>query len=1111
MNKNKTIQYRTCVPNHNVNIVGFILNTGNNNILCNKTKQIIDIRRIFSPNENGYQNTLNLFDRIFTSNKKSFVYWMFNNALDRAIMDKYESLSKMTKNDYTKLLIANLYDDISYAIVQFLLKNIDKITISKCYKIFRKYAKLLNISEYSDVFNKYISAMIPNKLIQYKKEYDVGQDIFYGLVGKIIKLPVVPTPDKLPYELIQIKKKFDTKKETNVLLELDQTAICQHNLAWDQLVGARRTNISKFPDMLYDFISQYVVKNYEDDYICRSCSTLVNLKDYVTDGSFDSEGKFVSYSVPFDVPIEDIPEYTKFKVSIRNIEKIIEKLGTVSKINTLTGTTRSTKSRIRQIVKDVVDLVLVHNVALKNVYKERSEKISAYGLNKDLSNLFVFDLDNSIFTYSTKDKDLYKPIKRNNILMYIMFFVMLEIADSQTIYMTGDKVCNYNSFIKHGMPWFNNIYIRKNNQGTLSYITNYKLLCYMIFYMSCLISKYNMWQISESDDIKKGYNPNINKIIVHTFIDFLNSIVEVYSRKKKNYIYDLIANRFFNKLNTMFNNESLLLKIKDIESKTIVKKEKTNINKNIPILLSPYEFVKFNPTNLWRKCPNPRLFPGKFGLIYDQLVINNASNCKDGKFHKWMPNKGIIKCSICNLTFDEIDMSAQLSKLIQDNYKNIIITKKYNNYCKNHKCESEEKYKKQLIEMYLTRYKNLITHEKEKNIKIDQINIDTAISLFIKQVAGIVGTELNINNMNIYLQQDIYIINHDQNGNSIDKPIIFNKIIKKENHVFFKKEVLQYSKPNMEFFYDASTLLYIGYKDKNNEYHRITPKVYLQVNYSIENRLKLLGFIHKYINITNKKNELSEIFDDKQYILKEIIADIIRNRLDNLKKIINDIRRMINIVINKFDIQKKFSEDEINEDDFLKKYIGKIDIKNNNMLFKNYNSYDYVYEDISKSINVKYDDKYIEYDEVLKYDPSGNTINSLITDNLILLINDNYKSANIVYFILDLIINIFNKYNEDAQINSELKRFEYVLNTTGMNEISAENVGETEGFYGDYQDENDTESKETKKQHDEDNEENEALDVDTMMDEDDAELRNEFEEGSGLDYEIDYLPGVNAE
>src|SRR3989304_9799328 len=103
---------------------------------------------------------------------------------------------------------------------------------------------------------------------------------------------------------------------------------------------------------------------------------------------------------------------------------------------------------------------IFHNIKMEKNYRERNEKISdMYGIGKDVTNLFIFELDNSIFVYSSKDKDYYKPIKRNNILTYILFLIVLEISDSQLYYMTGDKICNYYLFSKYGINWFSGIQI----------------------------------------------------------------------------------------------------------------------------------------------------------------------------------------------------------------------------------------------------------------------------------------------------------------------------------------------------------------------------------------------------------------------------------------------------------------------------------------------------------------------------------------------------------------------------------------------------------------------------------------------------------------------------
>ena len=59
--------------------------------------------------------------------------------------------------------------------------------------------------------------------------------------------------------------------------------------------------------------------------------------------------------------------------------------------------------------KDTMDLLLHHNNFLRKNYQPNRDKyLEKFGVNKKISNFFVFDLDNSIFIYSSKEKDFLK-------------------------------------------------------------------------------------------------------------------------------------------------------------------------------------------------------------------------------------------------------------------------------------------------------------------------------------------------------------------------------------------------------------------------------------------------------------------------------------------------------------------------------------------------------------------------------------------------------------------------------------------------------------------------------------------------------------------------------
>ncbi|AYV82366.1 MAG: hypothetical protein Homavirus37_5, partial [Homavirus sp.] len=86
---------------------------------------------------------------------------------------------------------------------------------------------------------------------------------------------------------------------------------------------------------------------------------------------------------------------------------------------------------------------------------------------------------------------------------------------------------------------------------------------------------------------------------------------------------------------------------------------------------------------------------------------------------------------------------------------------------------------------------------------------------------------------------------------------------------------------------------------------------------------------------------------------------------------------------------------------------------------------------------------------------------------------------------------------EDIMANFEIKRFKYLISSESyvydIEEKGHGLEGETEGFYGEYKDVDDEEDPDKLDKLEEDKEELDALDVDTE-----------------IDYEIDYVDGVNT-
>ena len=94
---------------------------------------------------------------------------------------------------------------------------------------------------------------------------------------------------------------------------------------------------------------------------------------------------------------------------------------------------------------------------------------------------------------------------------------------------------------------------------------------------------------------KKKLRNITNKIIIHTFIDIINSILEV--KNKKYHLYENISNKFFSKLYKLYNNEELINTLKDIDSNKMtiaskIKREKLYKNIQLPSLYEKTELVQ---------------------------------------------------------------------------------------------------------------------------------------------------------------------------------------------------------------------------------------------------------------------------------------------------------------------------------------------------------------------------------------------------------------------------------------------------------------------------------------------------------------------------------------
>lgn len=1051
--KNNIIQKRICSKNMLLNIVGFMINTSNKNLECLKNINIKNITK------NKLNNVIKLINNyIIESNKtnKSF-YFLFNPEYDKIKLDKYQEINNIdpTYEETIKLFISKIYDDILillYNNVKLKIKS-KKMNMKRAHKYIKK---INNFIPYNTFIYNELDKIIYEQYKRVKYEYDKNEDKIISN-KKTIKLPSVKFSKKEKITTLYLKKKEEKIEKKNIQLE---NVICQHNIDWINV----KKNVNNFTENIYKFVEKYAIEEKNStDIFCKSCGIMLSVKKYIFHGYYDrNDGKYKPLNLQEDSRWQTSKKYENYNLVIKNLDKNIDKICNISNIAGYIGSSSNAVNQRSSVIKNVIDLILLHNKFLRKIYTSRLEKINKnYGLNRTFSKLFFFELESSIFLYSSEETDKFKGIKFNNIIVYSLLFIILELNTNQIVNLKLDKICNYENFMKIESRLFNNLKIIINTNNKTNNINNYSVLCYCIYYFSCIISKYKLWF---SEDDRQTF---IQISCLQTIIDTLNSILEIDINKvENNFIYKIFKNKFFIKLESDYSNLDTFKILKNklkVHEKQFIKKSNNNVN-----MIKTPEFTYFKHKHIYHNFNQNDFFSNlsKNKKINNINILSSITNCNDGQFHHWNINSGKLQCSKCKVLYSDIDLKKSNYNTILRNYITLTLSKKYNknlSYDDLIKLDNQKKKQKETI------YKHFLTKESVKEEKIHKLPENNNIDLFIKNIEKNIGFNVNINGENVYTNKNIYIINYDLYGNELKKEHIFTesnvKIIK--NHSFFKKDVYHFVyNQNFNYFFNMYSLEYIGFKLYTQPFEFFNKKrLFLKINYSIEKKLSLLGYDTKYIiyNNTNKN-----IF----------VQQISENRIQKLKNIIYNINKIFSQLKNNkdfFTIYKQFKERKI-QSNFLN--ILKQPFKQNN--------YNNIFYKTDNKINIDIiHDKYINAEDIIKNDKNGNSILYYIIEQLNNIINintDSLTKTNITFFILDLINYMYNQNTINNQLtNINMIKFKKIVDNE---QIITDTTQELYGFYNEYIDE---ENKEAMTEIEQDAQESlDAIDIDeAFSDEDD--------------------------
>ena len=943
--RDKTLETRIGNDSLDINVVGVIWNPSRLPIDCFKKENILKVTDIMK-NDNGYLSFKKIIEKTFTSQNRNLYFWEFNHDKDIPNLDDYVNFNTIDKEKNIFTLLAEIYKTYSNSVEKKLLNYINSFEELNHYQldnIIRKYNKQLLDFEFDTIVKKnVINFSLVNKLISKEIIPDEVESKIPGMSGDIIKLPEIDV-EKYKKNIIIVTS---DKEEEEIDLENEKlNAICEHYVKWGDIKKFRRQS-DIYSQKMFDFIKQYVRLNDNNDYTCKSCGEYLNIPNDIVTGTFVKEkDEFLTTSIVVNEDLEKIPKYSKFMKVIRNLQKNIEKISFSSNLSFYLGSQETKKVRRKMIIKDTIDLLLIHSQYLKSQPKDRISKYSTkYGIIESYTRLFFFELKDDIFVTRSDDTDQFKPIKINNIMSYLTLMMIADLNPGQILGLKYDKIGNFYRFNLLKEQIFGKLFIRTSQKEKIRALSR-PLFCYTVYYFSAILVNNFYWQSENLNTEKKnkGFDFNTHIIIIHTLFDLLNSIAEAnIDYENQNFFYQILSMRILDKLKNVYNDNDLLERIKEESSKDFKIEGKTvkRIVKNVPFIET--NITEYDSDFETDSCTSSTTrIKTKSNSDYDS-ELNAKTNCPDGKFHEWKISNGDLVCSLCNQNYSKLNKKTTSSvedyQSVIDQLKNENIKKLLKDYCLDAqfheftsdsptvctKCKinpSTYKYTDKDIRNFekalesnndtriledLNKSKNLIESIEKEKIKSNKVikkfekryDVNTKSKLknyvddFIDRLVKILGKKPKISGEDTFIKDTYYFIDHDYLGTETKSGFkIFeneDKVIHEKNNKNLEKDVYFYKDRtrNITVYYDAKSFQYLGYME-NNKFYKQKSTSYLKKYSSIRDKLLKLGVSNRYI-----RKDLLTKSDDPN----EIINKTIRYRSNNLKKIINTVISIIHSI-----------------------------------------------------------------------------------------------------------------------------------------------------------------------------------------------------------------------
>jgi hypothetical protein len=990
--KKGAIETRIGNSNIDLNIVGVVFNPYRLNIKktkknlppldCYNASDLINVTKL-TKNDNGFLSFLKVIESTVNKKTNKLYYWLFNNEKDIPQLNKYIDYNKNEPEQNFNIMIAEIYElwikIVKDKFNKYLdsIKEINNIELEHLVNVYEK--KYFNLNFNPELKNFLLNKALTQKFLETEVIEDTTDNIIPGKRDKIISLPYV--------NIIKQNKSIITIKKTKKIVEEDinNNAICHHHIKWANLNKRSKTEKQDLNQNVFEFVKKYVRENEKGDYVCKSCNEILSIQKYVYEGTYIKElDQFMTTSLVVNENLYNIPKYTNLKRTIVKLEQIIEKIAHMAELSYYIGNDITTQLHRKLVIKDTIDLILLHTDYLRKQPKNRIElAVGKYNISKDLTNLFFFELKDDIFKTSSTDTDYYKLIKYNNVIAYLLLIIITELNPGQILNFKNDKRCNYFFFSKVSDTIFKNLYLRLNDKEKIL-ISKIPLLTYIIYYLTCILTNNRVWLWVDNEEIKKdSFNINIQKTIINTLIDLINSIIEANLEKDKNYLYEILVARFSGKIHHTFNDDQILKRI-DLEvNKKIIYDEKTKklsfLSKKINYISITNSEVFETTSTIVKDCNLKVKRINRVKFKSDNNNISYLTNCDDGNFHQWIFIDDTMICKLCKKKY--FDLLSNDTETVEESNAEYFeklrfifikkLTKKYClsgdfhqispdngicNICKinpdTYKYSNKELSK---LEEKLNSNENNIIQEKytiltstETNIK-EKYNLDKKIINklekrfehyvikkynsnqlenyiidFVDRLISILGKKIKIKNKTTYLKDTVYILDHNYLGNTTKNIITIlsgdNLILTYLNHPFFNKDIIYYK--------DKGNKMYVYYDIVTLQYlgYSENNKVIKQNNNNAS--LKIEYSIKDCLMLLGLENTYTNLYHIDSTLVNNfnpditrLINDILRNRIINLKQIITRTISIINLIRNNGKINSLYN---IKEKEIVNEFVTKL-------------------------------------------------------------------------------------------------------------------------------------------------------------------------------------------